>query len=74
MSGNVTALRVKDITAQMVLTNAMAENPKHVYMVSFDENGIPSVWASGDLSRMSDAALILMNRATQNAMGEVIDE
>lgn len=67
----ITALRAKDITPEMVLTNAMAEKPKHVYLVTFDEDGVASVWASGDLSRMSDAALILMNRATANAMGEV---
>lgn len=67
----VTALRTKDITPDMVLTNVMNEKPKHVYVVTVDESGELSVWASGDLSRMSDAALMLTYRATQHAMGEV---
>ena len=70
----IRALRAKDITPEMVLKNAMDEKPKHVYLVTFAEGGIPSVWASGDLSRMSDAALLLTMRATQNAMGEIDDE
>lgn len=74
MMADIRALRAKDITPEMVLQNAMDEKPKHVYLVTFAEDGIPSVWASGDLSRMSDAALLLTMRATQNAMGEVDDE
>ena len=73
MSGKVTALRVKDVTPEMVLRNLIEERPKHVYVVSFDENGLGSVWASGDLSRMSDAALILTMRATQNAIGDIAE-
>lgn len=67
----IVALRTKDITPEMVLHNAINEKPKHVYLVTFAEDGTPTVWASGDLSRMSDAALLLTMRATQNAMGEV---
>lgn len=74
MMAEIRALRAKDITPDMVLQNAMDEKPKHVYLVTFDEHGTASVWASGDLSRMSDAALLLTMRATQNAMGEVDDE
>lgn len=71
---SITALRPKDITPEMVLQNAIEDKPKHVYLVTFAENGDASVWASGDLSRMSDAALILTMRATQHAMGEVDSE
>ena len=71
---DVVALRNKDITPEMVLQNAMDEKPKHVYLVTFAEDGTASVWASGDLSRMSDAALLLTMRATQNAIGEVDNE
>ena len=71
MMAEIVALRPKDITPEMVLRNAIDEKPKHVYLVTFAEDGTSSVWASGDLSRMSDAALLLTMRATQNAMGEV---
>ena len=74
MSVDVIALRVKDVTPEMVLRNLIEERPKHVYVVSFDESGEGSVWASGDLSRMGDAALLLTMRATQNAMGVVIED
>lgn len=70
----VTALRAKDITPEMVLRNVIEDNPAHVYIVTFDAEGLSSVWASGDLSRMSDAALILTSRATAHAMGEVESE
>lgn len=73
MSGKVTALRVKDVTPEMVLRNLIEERPKYVYVVSFDESGEGSVWASGDLSRMGDAALILTMRATQNAIGDIAE-
>ena len=56
------------------VTICFEENPKHVFIVSFDESGEGSVWASGDLSRMGDAALLLTMRATQNAMGAVIED
>ena len=73
MSGKMVALRVKDVTPEMVLQNLIEEKPKHVFIVSFDESGEGSVWASGDLSRMSDAALILTMRATQNAIGDIAE-
>ena len=42
--------------------------------MSFDESGEGSVWASGDLSRMGDAALLLTMRATQNAIGDITED
>ncbi len=74
MSSKIVALRVKDVTPEMVLRNLIEERPKHVFIVSFDESGEGSVWASGDLSRMGDAALLLTMRATQNAMGVVTED
>ena len=67
----ITALRTKDITPEMVLSNIMGENLKHIYAVTIDEHGELTVWASGDLSRMSDAALVMLSRATSVALGKV---
>ena len=69
----IIALRPKDISAEMVLQNCLDEKPDHVYIVSY-KDGEACVWASGDMKLMPAAALILNNRATQYAMGEVDDD
>lgn len=72
MSNNIRPINTDCITPDLVL-EALAAGPKlkAVYVVAFEEDGQPSVYASGNLGSLCHAAILITDYATAHARGEI---
>lgn len=73
--GEVTALRNKDITPEIVLANVLKELSaiKQLYVVALTD-GEPIVWATGNLSQMCFAAKYLDSLCLDYVNGKIEEE
>ena len=65
-------LNEDSVTPDDVLADVMEHNDlAHIYVVAVTDDGIFLSWASGDMSRMAEAALLLTKRSTALVCGKV---
>lgn len=71
---NVKALNSKGLSPEVVLQSVVEALPemRDVYVVGISKEGEPTVWATGDLTRLSYASLVLQDLALKYLNGEVI--
>lgn len=79
MSGNLRALRTKDVSPTIVVDSIVKELPviKDIYVVAItEEDGVecPLVWASGNLANMAYAAMVFQDYSMRHIRGEIDEE
>lgn len=74
---NVYYLKGKNITPEAVITDVLEKikerKIKSVYVVGIQEDGQPSIWASGDLSSLCMASKCLDLLSDQYLLGDFED-